>query len=170
MGKPMAAGLGASSASAMRQSPSSNGRCIGALVMDTDHRGLAFRRLPRRWQDRLRPRSIRPAGARRVKPRLNRVSIRTGQSVVAASLFEERIHVKLSDATERRVDHVLLGTGYRVDISRYAFSAPSCWLPCGGRMLPAPRCLIRSLGAWIAFSGRLCRLELWAADMGCGWR
>jgi hypothetical protein len=31
----------------------------------------------------------------------------------------------LDDGTDRVVDHVLLATGYRVDISRYAFLAPS---------------------------------------------
>ena len=31
------------------------------------------------------------------------------------------LHVKLSDGTERYVDHALLGTGYRVDIRRYPF-------------------------------------------------
>lgn len=80
-----------------------------------------FQRLPRRWQDRLRPRSIRPSGARWLKPRLNGVPIQTKRSVVSAALVGEHIHVKLSDGTERRVDHVLLGTGYHVDISRYAF-------------------------------------------------
>jgi hypothetical protein len=29
--------------------------------------------------------------------------------------------LKLNDGTERRVDHVLMGTGYDVDISRYSF-------------------------------------------------
>ena len=32
--------------------------------------------------------------------------------------------LKLDDASERRVDHVLLGTGYDVDISRYSFLSP----------------------------------------------
>jgi hypothetical protein len=29
--------------------------------------------------------------------------------------------LKLDDGSERRVDHVLLGTGYQVDLSRYEF-------------------------------------------------
>lgn len=95
-----------------------------ALVSHLTARPNWFRRLPRRWQDRLRPRSIQPAGARWLKPRLNGVPVLTGQSVASAALAGERIHVKLSDATERRVDHVLLGTGYRVDILRYPFLCP----------------------------------------------
>ena len=34
------------------------------------------------------------------------------------------VRLRLSDGSERRVDHVLLGTGYRVDVSRYSFIAP----------------------------------------------
>ena len=37
----------------------------------------------------------------------------------------------MSDGTERRVDHVLLATGYRVDVSRYPFLS--------GRMLESVR-------------------------------
>ncbi len=33
----------------------------------------------------------------------------------------EEVELKLDDGSERRVDHVLLGTGYRVDVSQYAF-------------------------------------------------
>lgn len=95
-----------------------------AMVSHLTARPNWFRRLPRRWQDRLRPRSIRPAGARWLKPRLNGVPIRTGQSVVSVAPVGERIHATLGDGTERRVDHVLLGTGYHVDISRYAFLSP----------------------------------------------
>jgi len=41
-------------------------------------------------------------------------------------LFRSRDEVALTldDGSERRVDHVLLGTGYRVDISRYDFLPP----------------------------------------------
>jgi len=95
-----------------------------AMVSHLTARPNWFRRLPRRWQDRLRPRSIRPAGARWLKPRLGGVPIQTGQHVVSAALLGERIHMKLGDGTERRVDHVLLGTGYRVDIARYTFLSP----------------------------------------------
>ena len=59
-----------------------------------------------------------------MKPRLNGVSILTGRSVVSAAPFGERVHLKFSDGTERCPDHVLLGTGYRVDIGRYSFLDP----------------------------------------------
>jgi len=34
------------------------------------------------------------------------------------------LHVRLDDGSSREVDHVLLGTGYRVDVTRYPFLAP----------------------------------------------
>ncbi len=82
------------------------------------------RRLPCPVQDWLRKRSIRPAGARWLVDRLREVPINLGRSVVSAAPVGERIKVRLSDGNERIVDHVLLGTGYRVDVSKYDFFAP----------------------------------------------
>jgi len=80
-----------------------------------------FRRLPRRLQDLLGVRSIRAAGAAWLQPRLRDVPISTGRSVISAAPAGDRVTLKLQDGTERRVDHVLLATGYRVDIARYSF-------------------------------------------------
>jgi cation diffusion facilitator CzcD-associated flavoprotein CzcO len=80
-----------------------------------------LRRLPRGIQDRLRRRSVRPAGARWLVDRLRDVPIRLGRSVVSAAAVGGRVRVRLDDGTERTADHVLLGTGYRVDVSRYGF-------------------------------------------------
>lgn len=82
------------------------------------------RRFPRAVQDWLRKRSIRPAGARWLVERLKNVPVRLGRTVVSASPNSEGISVKLDDGTERVIDHVLLGTGYRVDVSKYEFFAP----------------------------------------------
>ena len=80
-----------------------------------------FRRLPRSLQDRWGKRAIRAAGAAWLNPRCAPIRISTGTSVVSASPVAEQVVLKLSDGTERRVDHVLLATGYRVDVSRYPF-------------------------------------------------
>jgi cation diffusion facilitator CzcD-associated flavoprotein CzcO len=80
-----------------------------------------LRRLPRRLQNRLWKRCIRPAGSRWLVDRLRDVSIHLGCSVVSAAVVGGRLRVGLSDGGERVVDHVLLGTGYRVDVSKYAF-------------------------------------------------
>lgn len=82
------------------------------------------RTFPRFVQDWLKKRSIRPAGARWLINRLKDVPARLGTSVVSATPFGSRIRVKLSDGSERTVDHVLLGTGYRVDVAKYDFFAP----------------------------------------------
>ena len=82
------------------------------------------RRLPRSIQDWLRKRSIRPAGARWLVARLQNVPMKLGRSVVSAAPIGERLRVQLDDGSERTIDHVLLGTGYRVDVSKYDFLAP----------------------------------------------
>jgi len=84
-----------------------------------------FRRLPRKLQDDLGPRSIRPAGAAWLKPRCEKIPIQVGRWITSAAEAGDRVRVALSDGTARAVDHVLLGTGYRVDISRYPFLAPA---------------------------------------------
>jgi FAD-dependent urate hydroxylase len=80
-----------------------------------------YRRLPRAIQDWWGPRSIRPAASYWVKARTADVSIRTGRFVVRARPEGERVRVELNDGSEGAFDHVLLGTGYQVDITRYPF-------------------------------------------------
>jgi hypothetical protein len=80
-----------------------------------------MQQLPRRTQDRLRIRSVRPAGSFWLLARLKNVPLTTGRRILSASEEEDCIRLKLDDGSERVADHVLLGTGYRVDISRYSF-------------------------------------------------
>src|SRR6266568_3186436 len=80
-----------------------------------------FRRLPRRAQDPLAHRSIRPAGAAWLPPRLTEVPIRLGRTVVSATARDGQVHVTFADGDTQTVDHMLFGTGYQVDITRYPF-------------------------------------------------
>lgn len=80
-----------------------------------------FRRIPRAIQDPLAYRSIRPAGAKWLQPRLADVPIHLGRTVTAADGRGDRVTVRLDDGSSRTVDHLLFGTGYRVDVSRYPF-------------------------------------------------
>lgn len=80
-----------------------------------------FRRLPLQSQVRLARRSIRPAGAAWLRPRLAGVGMTVGARVVAARASSDGLNLRLSDGSERRVDHVVLATGYEVDVSRYPF-------------------------------------------------
>ena len=81
------------------------------------------RQFPRPLQDWLRHRSIRPAGARWLVARLQNVPMKLGRSIVSAAPASERIKVRMDDGSERTIDHVLLGIGYRVDVSKYDFLA-----------------------------------------------
>jgi NADPH-dependent 2,4-dienoyl-CoA reductase/sulfur reductase-like enzyme len=82
-----------------------------------------FRRLPREVQEPLAGRSIRPAGAAWLRPRLTDVPIRLSRSVALATAVGDRVRIVLDDGEVREADHLLLGTGYRVDIARYPFLA-----------------------------------------------
>jgi cation diffusion facilitator CzcD-associated flavoprotein CzcO len=83
-----------------------------------------LRRFPRWLQTKLWKRSVRPAGARWLVSRLERVPIRLGVTVSAVRAVGDRVKVQLSDGQERTCDHILLGTGYHVDVSKYEFLAP----------------------------------------------
>lgn len=78
-------------------------------------------RIPVTLRDRIRTRAVRPAGAPWLRSRLKGVTITTGRGVSQAAAVGDEVALKLDDGSERRVDHVMLGTGYRVDISRYDF-------------------------------------------------
>jgi lysine/ornithine N-monooxygenase len=84
-----------------------------------------FRRLPRQFQDRIAYRAIRPAGAGWLKPRLDNIPITLGRMVVSASPSGGQLLLKLDDGTERLIDHALLATGFRVDVSKYPFLSQS---------------------------------------------
>jgi FAD-dependent urate hydroxylase len=84
-----------------------------------------FRRFPRAFQNRTAYRAIRPAGAGWLQPRLVDVPITLGRKVVAAAEAGSQLHLKLDDGSDRLVDHALLATGFRVDVARYPFLAPS---------------------------------------------
>jgi len=79
------------------------------------------RRLPRSIQDWLRKKSIRPAGARWLVERLKSVPMNLGRSIVAAVTVGGRIKVQFDNGSLRTIDHVLLGTGYKVDVAKYDF-------------------------------------------------
>lgn len=79
------------------------------------------RRMPLKLRDKIRTRAVRPAGSKWLPARLEKVKITTGRSVVSAHLERGDVRLKLDDGSERHADHVLLGTGYSVDIARYGF-------------------------------------------------
>jgi hypothetical protein len=77
--------------------------------------------VPMGTKDRIRKRAVRSAGAPWLIPRLDGVRITTGHSISSAEETGNEVRLVLDDGSERRVDHVLMGTGYRVDIAQYGF-------------------------------------------------
>lgn len=84
-----------------------------------------FRRLPRRIQDPMAYRAIRPAGAAWLKDRLVGVPLHLGVRVTETRAEGDRVKVTLDDGSTRTVDHLLFGTGYRIDVTKYPFLDPS---------------------------------------------
>jgi hypothetical protein len=83
-----------------------------------------FRRLPRRAQTRIAARSIRPACSHWVRERLTDVPVELETSISSARRVDGRVELRLDDGSRRVVDHLLLGTGYRVDVAQYPFMSP----------------------------------------------
>jgi len=80
--------------------------------------------VPLQLRDKIRKRAVRPAGSQWLKARLKNISISTGRLVAAANPAGSEVELKLDDGSRRVVDHVLLGTGYSVDVARYRFLSP----------------------------------------------
>jgi cation diffusion facilitator CzcD-associated flavoprotein CzcO len=83
-----------------------------------------YRRLPRHLQNRWGPYAVRPAIAVWLKPRTVDLPVRLGRFPVEARVEGERLRVRFDDGSARVVDHVVLGTGYRIDVRRYPFFSP----------------------------------------------
>jgi len=81
--------------------------------------------LPRWLQDSWRAKSVRPNGVGWLKPRLRDVTISTGLAVLSATVRGNQVELKLSDGSHELVDHVLMATGYRVDVRKYKFLSAS---------------------------------------------
>jgi hypothetical protein len=80
-----------------------------------------FRLLPNALQGGFAYRCIRPAGAAWLRPRMGKVRITMKRSIDSATDTGGRLCLSLNDGTMRSFNHVVLATGYRVDILRYPF-------------------------------------------------
>jgi hypothetical protein len=77
--------------------------------------------LPRSPRARLTQHCIKAAAAPWLPDRLRAVTFTMGRSVTLAEEVDGKVRLHLSDGSERTVDHVLLGTGYKIDVSKYPF-------------------------------------------------
>lgn len=80
-----------------------------------------FTMMPRKHQDAMAFRAIRPAASSWLRSRTQHVTVTTNRHAVKAAERGGKVHLQLNDGSERTVDHVLLGTGYKIDIARYGF-------------------------------------------------
>jgi NADPH-dependent 2,4-dienoyl-CoA reductase/sulfur reductase-like enzyme len=80
-----------------------------------------FRTVPRAIRDPLARCSIRPAGAAWLVPRLDGVVVHAGVDVRSGQVVDDEVVLRLSDGRDISTDHVLCGTGWRVDVARYGF-------------------------------------------------
>lgn len=76
---------------------------------------------PRSTQTWFRTRALRPAGSRWLIDRLAHVPISTGRQVATATEVGSDVELRLDDGSTRRADHIVCGTGYRVNIAQYPF-------------------------------------------------
>jgi hypothetical protein len=84
-----------------------------------------FTRFPHRLQDWMAYRAIRPAASDWLLPRFDGIAVYAGREIVAAEAQGSKVRLHLSDGSERAADHVVLGTGYRIDVARYGFLSPA---------------------------------------------
>jgi FAD-dependent urate hydroxylase len=83
-----------------------------------------MRRLPLNWRSKIGKRAVRPAGSQWLKPRLENVKVRHGKFVASSKPVGSQVQLKLSDGSVVNADHVMLGTGYAVDIAKFPFLSP----------------------------------------------
>jgi hypothetical protein len=77
-----------------------------------------FRRLPIKTRERFDYRSVRPAATGWLMPRTEHVTMTFGRAVHEARSEDSAVFLSLDDGSTRRVEHVILGTGYVIDMMR----------------------------------------------------
>jgi thioredoxin reductase len=80
-----------------------------------------FRRFPRSLQETIAFRAIGPAGGHWLRERVEGIPIAAGRSLDAVQARNGSVMLTLSDGSDLEVDHLLLGTGYEIDVRKYEF-------------------------------------------------
>jgi FAD-dependent urate hydroxylase len=81
------------------------------------------RHLPAELRGHLATRCLKAAATGWLKPRFESVTLNLGRTVLAARPTADRIAIELDNGA-RTFDHVVLGTGYHIDIARTGVLAP----------------------------------------------
>jgi cation diffusion facilitator CzcD-associated flavoprotein CzcO len=98
---------------------------VGPFPLDwlADAPGLT-RLFPDDLRSRFTTRCLRPAASAWLRPRSETIRFTPGHVVASVQPTGDRLRLRLDDSTIRTVDHVLLGTGYRIDITRFGVLSP----------------------------------------------
>jgi SAM-dependent methyltransferase len=93
-----------------------------------------FRLLPDDWRTKASNRCSRPAAAAWLERRTETIPFETGHPISAVRVEGDRVRIERGGAGALVADHLLLATGYRVDISRYSFLTPEllAQIECAG--------------------------------------
>lgn len=83
-----------------------------------------MRMLPAAWREKISIRSLRPAASAWLRPRAGRVRVSAGRNVIAAKAQGNAVALSFDDGSSAVVDHVLLATGYRMDVGKFGVLAP----------------------------------------------
>lgn len=83
-----------------------------------------FRWLPRGLQAGLAYDILQPMGADWLVERLADVPIQRGRAIRSTAVSNGGLRLELDDGSFSEADHLLLATGYRVDVRRYSFLGP----------------------------------------------
>jgi FAD-dependent urate hydroxylase len=92
-----------------------------------------FRAFPRRTQERMAYRSIRPAAAAWLMSRLGGVELAMGRTITSARPDGRGLTLSLDDRSQREIDRLVLATGYRVDVRRHPLISPELLRSLGER-------------------------------------
>jgi Pyridine nucleotide-disulphide oxidoreductase len=87
-------------------------------------RPALFQAFPLGLQERIAYRAIRPAASSWLEPRMSQVTITTGQTIDSAISAGTELRLTLADGSERVADHLVMATGYRVDMARHPLISP----------------------------------------------
>jgi len=80
-----------------------------------------IRFLPVAVKKMIASRGLRPSAASWLYSRTERLRMRMGRVVLSASPVRDQVLLKMDDRSQLTVDHVLMATGYRPDLTKYPF-------------------------------------------------
>jgi thioredoxin reductase len=99
-------------------------------------------------------RSLRPAVDDHLQKRLENVKLTFGRRIVSNGADGITVMIKLDDGSERKVDHLVLGTGYHIDVETISFLDPTLRQQIRRyRGYPRLNCSMESTAPGIYFAG-----------------